>query len=95
MADADGGCTAITSVPPIIEWYSRCAASPFTSGGAQALEASGPVEPTYIVFSSIDERRASAGTLQRYRAILEVRNATGIAIESEPSEVEVDRLTRP
>ena len=93
-ADADSPCSAVTSVPPIIEWYSRCAASPFSTRGAVALEASDPMEPTYIVFSSIDERRASPGTLQRYQALLAVLRADRIAIDGVPSGVaEVDRLT--
>ncbi len=92
-ADAVGPCTAVTSVPPMIEWYSRCAASPFTSGGAETLESGGPDRHTYIVFSDIDERRTSPRTLQRYRDLLEVREAAAIAIEDDHSGVEVVRLT--
>ena len=91
--DADGPCVVATSIPPIIEWYSQCAASQLTVSGAEALESSGPDEPTYIVFSDIDERRASPGTLQRYRDVLEVRAANAIAIEGVQAGVEVIRLT--
>ena len=94
QADADGPCVVATSVPPIIEWYSRCAASAFTTRGAEVLLASGSIEPTYIVFSNIDQRRASPATIQRYRARLEVLKANGIPIYGVEPGVEVDRLTR-
>ena len=56
--------------------------------------ASGSIEPTYIVFSNIDQRRASPATIQRYRALLEVLKANGIPIYGVEPGVEVDRLTR-
>ena len=47
--------------PPVIEWYSRCAASPFTTRGAEVLGASGSIEPTYLVFwTSINGERRPA-----------------------------------
>jgi 4-amino-4-deoxy-L-arabinose transferase-like glycosyltransferase len=87
--DADGPCFVATSVPPIIEWYSRCAASPFTTRGAEGLGASGSIEPTYIVFSNIDERRSSPTTIERYRELLE-RAADPV---NGPPDVEIYRLT--
>jgi 4-amino-4-deoxy-L-arabinose transferase-like glycosyltransferase len=89
-ADADGPCTAVTSVPPIIEWYSRCASLPFTRVDAEDL---GGGAQTYLVFSIIDERRASPRTLLRYRALIETRKANSILIEGGQSWVEVYRLT--
>ena len=90
-ADADGPCAAVTSLPPIIEWYSRCASVPFTRVDAEDLAGG---DRTYLVFSSIDERRASPRSLQRYRALIETRKADGILIEGWESWVEVYRLTR-
>ena len=44
--------------------------SPFTTRGAEVLGASGSIEPTYIVFSNIDQRRASPKTIERYRELV-------------------------
>ena len=69
-ADGEGRCAVVTSVPPIIEWYSRCPAEQFSTAGADALAAGIAGDPTYVVFSDIDERRASARTIARYRALM-------------------------
>jgi 4-amino-4-deoxy-L-arabinose transferase-like glycosyltransferase len=93
-ADADGPCATTTSVPPIVEWYSHCRSEQFSGGGADALDAGGSPDPTYIVFSSIDERRASPRTLQLYRALLESGTATSIPTGTAAPGVEVYRFTR-
>jgi hypothetical protein len=89
-ADSGGPCAAVTSLPPIIEWYSRCAAVQFTSRGAERLAAGGFDDPTYVVFTDIDERRASPKTIRRYRELVVPR---AVLLNGTPFEVEVYRLT--
>ena len=89
-ADADAACAAVTSVPPIIEWYSGCATESFSTAGADALAAGAVDRPTYVVFSTIDERRSSPNTIARYRAIVEGSAAT---VSGTPPGIEVYRLT--
>lgn len=88
--DTDGRCAVTTSVPPIVEWYSRCAAGQFSTAGADALEAGARDDPIYVVFSEIDDRRASPKTVQRYRELAVPR---AIPLNGAPRGVEVYRLT--
>lgn len=90
-AGADGPCAAVTSLPPIIEWYSRCAAAQFSTAGAEAIATGAFDDPTYVVFSDIDERRASRKTLERYRELVEPE---AVHVSGAPPDVEVYRLTR-
>ncbi len=92
-ADADGSCSAVTSVPPMIEWYSRCAARPFTTSGAEALAAGVIDDATFIVLSPIDERRASARTIARYRELTEPTIVVSIPVNGAQPGVEVYRLS--
>jgi hypothetical protein len=88
--DADGRCAVVTSVPPIVEWYSQCAAEQFSTAGAEALAAGAFDDPTYVVFSDIDERRASSRTIERYRELV---RPTAVLVNGAPPKVEVYRLT--
>jgi 4-amino-4-deoxy-L-arabinose transferase-like glycosyltransferase len=88
--DAEGECAVVTSVPPIVEWYSRCAAEQFSTAGADALAPGASDDPTYVVFSAIDERRASPKTLERYRELVVPR---AVLLNDMPADVEVYRLT--
>ena len=90
-ADSDRQCAVVTSVPPIIEWYSRCAAEQFSTAGADAL-AAGDLDRTYFVFSDIDERRASARTIARYRALLVPPTVVDVPVNDARPGVEVFRL---
>jgi hypothetical protein len=92
-ADGDGPCAAVTSVPPIVEWYSGCGTMSFSTSGADALAAGAFHEPTYIVFSDIDERRASARTIARYRDLTEPSNVVTIAVTGARPGVKVYRLS--
>ncbi len=92
-ADTDGPCTTVTSIPPMIEWYSRCEATPFSTSGADALAAGTFDDPTYIVLSDIDERRASARTIARYRALTELSTVVTIPVNGARAGVEVYRLS--
>ena len=92
-ADADDTCTTVTSVPPMIEWYSRCEVAPFSTSGADALAARTVDDPTYVLFTDIDERRASARTIARYRALTQPAKVVSIPVNGAPSGVEVYRLT--
>ena len=92
-ADTNGPCRTVTSIPPMIEWYSRCEAMPFSTSGADAIAAGTADDPTFIVLSDIDERRASARTIARYRALTEPSNVVRIPVDGAPSGVEVYRLT--
>jgi 4-amino-4-deoxy-L-arabinose transferase-like glycosyltransferase len=69
--DADGPCLVATTLAPIIGWYSGCEAVPFTPGDAAALVPAGDGRHTYVVFTDIDDRRASAATIDEYRALLQ------------------------
>ncbi len=89
--DADGQCAVVTSVRPIVEWYSGCATAPFSTAGADALAAGASDDPTYIVFSEFDELRASPRTIERYREVAVLR---AVPLNGAPPEVEVYRLTR-
>ncbi len=90
-ADGDGPCAAVTSVPPIVEWYSRCGAMSFSTSGADALAAGAFDDPAYVVFLDIDELRASPKTIERYRELVA---PTGVRLNGPPTEAEVYRLTR-
>jgi hypothetical protein len=89
--DSEGPCAAVTSVPPIIGWYSGCAAESFSSAGADAIAAGIVDVPTYIVFSPIDERRASARIIARYRELVAPRT---VPVNGVPAGVEAYRLTQ-
>ena len=88
--DSEGRCAVVTSVPPIVEWYSRCAAGQFSTAGADALTAGALDDPTYLVFSDIDELRASPKTVERYRELAAPR---AVPLNGPPPGVEVYRLT--
>ena len=92
-ADRDGPCAAVTSVAPIIEWYSRCAATQFGSGVA-SLEAGSSAVPVYVVFTDIDVRRVSPGTIKQYRVLVQDSMATRIPVDGAPAGVAVYRLSR-
>ena len=87
--DADGRCTVATTLTPIVGWYSGCEAVQFTSGGAATLTGGGA--PLYLVLTDIDDRRATAATIERYRALLDA-TAARIAVDGAPAGVEVYRL---
>lgn len=87
--DADGRCAVVTSLPPIVEWYSRCAAEQLSTTGAEALAAGANADPTYVVLSEIDELRASTRTIQSYRDLVVPR---AVPLDGAPAEVEVYRL---
>ena len=97
--DADGQCAVVTSIPPIVEWYSRCAAAQFSSAGAEALAAGSFDDPTYVVFTDIDERRASLKTIARYREIAGSAGVPSVArpprSRSPPHAVIVSRSVAP
>jgi 4-amino-4-deoxy-L-arabinose transferase-like glycosyltransferase len=88
--DADGRCAVVTSVPPIVEWYSRCAAGQFSTLGADALAIGAIADQTYVVFAEIDELRASPKTIDRYRELVAPRAAP---LNGAPPGIEVYRLT--
>jgi Dolichyl-phosphate-mannose-protein mannosyltransferase len=90
-ADSDGQCAVVTSVPPIIEWYASCAAEQFSSAAAAAIAAGIGGDPTYVVFSDIDERRASPKTIERFRELVV---PSAVPLSGAPAGVEVYRLTR-
>jgi hypothetical protein len=88
-ADAEGPCAVVTSLPPIVEWYSTCAAEQFSTAGAEALATGAFDDPTYVVFSDIDELRASPRTIERYRELVA---PTAVPLSGAPPDVEVYRL---
>ena len=89
-ADSEGRCAVVTSVPPIVEWYSRCAVAQFSTAGADAIAAGAVDDRTYVVFSGIDERRASPKTIDRVRELVVPR---AVPLDGAPPDVEVYRLT--
>jgi hypothetical protein len=91
-AEADGPCKAFTTLAPIVGWYSGCEGIQFSPAGARLLAGGGMTEPTYVVFTPIDERRASTESIERYRAVVEDSQTRTVAVDGAPPGVEVYRL---
>ena len=91
-ADADGPCQAFTTLAPIVGWYSGCEGIQLSPAGARLLAGGGMTEPTYVVFTPIDERRASTESIERYRAGVDRPTVTNLRVVGAPPGVEVYRL---
>ena len=90
-ADADGPCRIVSSIPPILGWYSRCETFWFETPPEGLAGPPGERVPTYVVFSDIDEGRAAAADLGRYRALVDAGTLTPFPIERS-ERLEVYRL---
>lgn len=91
-ADADGPCTVATTVPPIVGWYSACEAVPFTRAAADIVDPAGSIGPIYVMFSDIDERRASAELIDLHRRLVDGPMVTSTPADGARPAVEVYRL---
>jgi hypothetical protein len=93
-ADVDGRCQAFTTLAPIVGWYSGCEGIQFSPAGARLLAGGDMTEPTYVVFTSIDERRASTESIERYRTVVAGSQETNVVVDGTPPGVEVYRLAQ-
>ena len=91
-ADAGGPCSVVTTIPPILGWNSGCVGLGFGPDPSTTIP-TGSGEPTYVVFTPIDGRRAKAVALAPYRALTDASPVARIPNgQGEP--VEIDRVTR-
>ena len=91
-ADAGGRCQAFTTLGPIVGWYSGCGGIQFSPAGARLLASGEMTEPTYVVFTPMDERRATTESIERYRAVVARPTVTIVRVVGAPPGVEVYRL---
>jgi hypothetical protein len=91
-ADAGGRCAVATTVSPILGWYSACEAAQFSDVTLERLRSGPRVDPTYVVFSDIDEQRSSAAVIGRYRELVRSTAATRLDVVDTGPGIEVFRL---
>jgi len=91
-ADANGRCTAATTLAPIVGWYSGCDARQFTNGGAETLTGVGTTDPIYVLFTDLDERRATVEAIESYRSLVDSQSAAIITVRGAPTAADVYRL---
>lgn len=67
---SDRPCLVATTLVPTMSWYSECVAGTMLPEPRPAYTSDPPPGATFIVFTSIDDRRKSPETLQRYRELV-------------------------
>lgn len=68
--DTDGDCLVVSTIQPIIGWYSFCDAAQFTSRALADAEGGGR-RPVYVLFTDLDDERTGSSILATYRALVQ------------------------
>ena len=67
--DARAPCVVVTTLVPTLGWYSGCRAAAMGSADARAAMADAS-RPTYLVFTTLDDRRRTAAAIAASRALV-------------------------
>jgi dolichyl-phosphate-mannose-protein mannosyltransferase len=87
--DGGGPCSAVSSVAPILAWYSHCRIVDINQKPPVDGSSAGGGR-TYVVFNDLDPERATPEALAAYREL--VRNATPLPIADRSRGIEIYRL---
>jgi 4-amino-4-deoxy-L-arabinose transferase-like glycosyltransferase len=86
VADAAGACRIVSTIPPLIGWYSGCDVVEFAPKPAGVL-AGGGGTAVYVVFSRLDTDRGDRAVLASYRSLIGSGDLIPIAVPSRAAEV--------